>query len=568
MAALEHRILTQLLIDGTLQEALQVGLMEEEFRDVEAKRIWRDLRSHWFHPTTYNTLPTLAAIQRKYPSFRRTAAESEKEKGALRALIRELKVSSYEADVRGLASYFQELVDTDPHDAAEVMLKHLSELLCRREKKEAIGIADILSIGEGHYEDAKKGLIYGMPWPWAALTADTLGKNPGDFIVMYSRMKQMKTWVALYCAAYDFMHNNARVLFWSREMNKDKAALRLCSILGKVDYQVFKRGKLPPPVLKKMREAFDLIKSEDYRSKSNGDMAKSRDFRLLAGRHAPIKLSAVLNEIHAFRPTIVYLDSFYHMDPEVSTVRRHEKLAALGEAWKIAAEDEGIPVIVIHQANRAGDKVAGSTMSDVADSDVLAREASLVIRILKHRNIQLQEEDYEKWWLDHLDDEDVNEDEFNDDDVDARALMQKISAEKPRPKKKGKVIYTPWSKPAPKKEPAKKEPAKKENGKQSIPPPEYDTPRLGTKLGMVLSGNRDGTLEAIVINAVPGYDFSFVSSDYSVEDIEGWLEEHKKSAKFKPPESVKYQSDSYRQLRKGAQADNGKGPKKANKKKG
>lgn len=572
MAALEHRILTQLLIDGTLQTAVESGLTEEEFKDAEARAIWKYLRNHWFQPSTYHTLPTLAAIQRRYPSFRRTAAESNKEKGALRALIRDLKITSYETDIRGLATYFQELVDADPENAAEQLLSQLSQLVCRRDKSETIGLPEILSIGEEHYRDAKDGAIYGLPWPWDPLTADTLGKNPGDFIVMYSRMKQMKTWVALYCAAHDYLHNNARVLFWSREMGKVKAALRLASILGGVDYQMFKRGKLPPPVLRRMREIFRELRGDDFRYRGGGS-GTGREFRLLAGRNAPISLDQIVQEIQVFSADVGYLDAFYHIDPGGKPGKRWEKLATLGERCKIISEDESLPLIAVHQANRLGDKAAGSTMADVADSDVLAREASLVMRIVKNRNRQLMEEDYEQWWKDNPDcteedyenvllkaelaEEALIEEQLNDDDIigiaeliGARDELEEEEGKELKPRRPRKVMHTPWSKPKKASKPAKK---KKDDGKDYLvrhKVPDYETPRLGTELGLVLSGNRDGTLEAIVINAIPGYDFSFVSSDYSVEDIEAWLDkDSKKGAKARPKKvSVKTDADSLKKF--------------------
>lgn len=985
MAALEHRILTQLLLDGSLQEAVEAGLMEEEFKDAEAKRIWREIRKHWFHPSTYHTLPTLVAIQRRYPSFRRTAPESKKEKGAIKALIRDLKVTSYESDVRGLATFFQELVDTDPDSAAKQMMVHLSGLVCRKDKSETIGVSEILGIAEDHYKDAEDGAIYGLPWPWEPLTADTLGKNPGDFIVMYSRMKQMKcvcegqrimshdgslvsiedlpevtmvpsyteedgkirisaarrvvsgvkdcvetttesglklatsrdhlfmvpggykrikdlnegdyvatarwsgkwspsddgfseedahfmgllvgdgnytrnevqftkgdrgvveavskhasrsgceltpgsregeyrivcrdsrnnpvldllrsegihgtkgpekrapekifrstptaiaafvaglldtdgtvdeqvvswcsssrelisdlqhllmrfrvrgsivgvttnmstkaynlyvyskenacvldeilggylscqhkktalknlanrkvhgkrnrdavpytaeletlilgekrdhcwpksgssyfdrsklfvgtdrisryllrkladhfdsdelariadqdivwekiksvksigrkpcydicieddqdpnfvveglvvhnTWVALYCAAYDYLFNNARVMFWSREMGKAKAALRLASIFGGVDYQIFKRGKLPPPVLRRMRDAFDMLKQDDFRYKGTNS-TNGRDLRLLAGRNAPVSLDQIVIEIQTFRPEIVYLDSFYHIDPGGKSGKRWERLAMLGERCKIIAEDESVPIIAIHQANRLGDKVAGSTMADVADSDVLAREATLVVRIVKNRNQQLQEEEYEQWWDEHPDgteeelEEAILETEYaeeaeieealEDNDVDLSLLVgAKEELEEEEPPKPKRKIHFPKAKKAkkvgkPKPETEVREPVKWEA-------PNYDTPRIGTKLGLVFGGNRDGTLEAIVINAIPGYDFNFVSLDYSVEDIEGWLDNDKKGPKGRPPkkdtETPQINVKSFRKFKKDSSENSGR----------
>lgn len=517
MAALEHRILTQLLENGDLYPAIKAGLKEDEFRDPEAKNIWTYLKQHWFDPKTYHTLPTLMAVQRRYPSFRPTAYSEEK--GATQALIKDLKDTVFESDLRSKISYYQEMVEhsstNDMPAVAREMRLEINELLQRQGSSEEVGVSDIIKIGTDHYKEAKTGAIYGLSWPWKPLTDDTLGKNPGDFIVMYSRMKQMKTWLALYCAAHDYLVNKARVLIWSKEMNFKKSALRLASIFGKVDYQVFKKGLLPKPVLLRMKETFDEIMEMDRRSRETGE---GPAIRLLTGKFAPVDLGAVTAIIQEFKPTVVYLDSFYHLRPEADTPRRYERIADLAEQVKLIAEEEEIPIIAIHQANRYGEKTHGKSMDDMADSDVIPREATLVIRIVKKKNEDLYEEDYEKWW-----------EENEDEDVDLNQLFQGCAvAGKPRKRK----IHFPGRRA----EPKSVEPAESEAKTVGKPKKAWERDqRLGTKLGLIFSGNRDGTLETMVINAIPGYDFSFVSCDVSVKDIEGWLDEDgKKGPRAKP----------------------------------
>jgi replicative DNA helicase len=527
MAALEYRILTQLIMDGDLYPAIKAGLVTEEFKDLEAKEIWSYLKKHWFAPHTYHTLPTMASIKRRYPAFQKTATSDEA--GAIRALIRDLKETYFESELRGLATLFQEVTEVADGEemiaSAHKMRSDINQLLRRQSVVEDIGLDEILSIGEEHYKEAKLGTIYGLSWPWPALTADTLGKNPGDFTVMYSRMKMMKTWVMLYCAAHDYVVNNARVFIWSKEMNFKKSALRLASILGKVDYQMFKKGKLPKPVLLRMKEEFDKLRAEKRETQrdSNGKAIK-----LLTGKNAPKNWSEVVALIQEFRPDIVYLDSFYHLKPDGIFKSRYERIAELAERVKEVGEEEEIPIIAVHQANRGGEKSHGKGMDDIADSDVIAREATLVMRIIKKKSKELHEDEYEKWW-----------EENEDEDIDLDALFSGLSEkEKPAPSRPSRSINVPWNKSkktkaAPKKETTVGKPKESSAARHVLP--NYDAPRKGTQLGIIMSGNRDGTLEAIVIKAIPGYNFDFISSDYSIEEIESWLEtsDRKKGPKNK-----------------------------------
>ena len=64
MAAQEDRILTKILTDRTMAEALRVGLTKDHFKDPERRQIWSFLHSHYHHPNTYKTLPTVSAVCR------------------------------------------------------------------------------------------------------------------------------------------------------------------------------------------------------------------------------------------------------------------------------------------------------------------------------------------------------------------------------------------------------------------------------------------------------------------------------------------------------------------------
>ena len=79
---------------------------------------------------------------------------------------------------------------------------------------------------------------------------------------------------------------------------------------------------------------------------------------------------------------------------------------------------------------------------------------------------------------------------------------------------------------------------------------EDDSPRIGSELALVLPGNREGVLDAFTINAVPGYNFEFISSDYSLEEIENWVkqDESAKANKAAPkkPEKPQFSVQSFK----------------------
>jgi replicative DNA helicase len=538
MAALEFRILNQFIADGSLQEAIRLGIRREHFRDAEARQIWDFLTRHWYDRATAKTLPPFSAIERRWPSFQRTALTGEIDpitgkETPLSALLKEFKSLSFESDIRSLAAYFQELVDENPQEAIQAMQKALTEMVrTYKEGTEHIGLNEVVDEALAHYEAAQTGVVFGIPWPWECLTLDTLGKRPGDFIVFYARMKQMKTWVMLYCAVYDYLHHNSRVLIWSREMSKQKMALRIASLIAEVDYQLFKKGKLPKAKYEQCLRAFAALKQEDYlNTVSEEQIAEDkrlgkRQLLLLCGRDAPKQLKTVQAIIQRYGPDIVYLDSFYHMesDRKLST-QRWQRIAELAEDVKSMAEDEAVPVIAVHQANRFGEKTHGNTMADLSDSDVIAREADLVIRVIKRRSRELYESDYE---------------------VEMEREAREKAAEPPKPRRR--IVLR--GKPKPKEE---EEDISKIDDEEEDKELEDDK-RLGAELALVLPGNRDGVLDAFTINAIPGYNFSFISSKYTLDDIEEWLKaddgnKSPKGASGKAVVKPQFSSNSFRNFK-------------------
>lgn len=522
MAALEDRVLTKILLSRTLEKALSRGLTHEHFLNPESRLIYRFLEQHWFNPKTNGELPTIERVQQRWPSFTLTA-DNIKQEGELSTLIDELKMKSFESDVWSLSNFFKELVDEDPQNAVTVLKKHLIEIEARLNVSSAyqgLGLQDLLTMAEHHYDGAQTGAIYGIPWPWKCLTDDTLGKRGGDFTVFYGRMKSMKTWILLYCAAVDFLNHNKRVLVWSKEMSREKLGLRMAALLSGVDYQLFKKGLLPP----KMREkCFNVLRSlitghakHDLR---RGAEAGVRDLLLLAGSHAPPNLEQLKERVKEFEPHVIYLDSFYHMDTSRSermTVR-WQKISATAEDVKAYAEEVGLPIVAVHQASRMGEKTYGNTLADLADADVIAREADLLIRIMKPPGAprELYEEDYEEEFSQIL----------RSKEQAAQAPTTQRKTPKLRLRDNGSSLDDVMFE------------RLKENA---------GVPRVGGELALVLGGNREGVLEAFTIKAIPAYNFTLISDKPDMKQIKEWVsaDNVKDDASVVRPKKAKQGSDS------------------------
>jgi replicative DNA helicase len=508
MAATEYRILTKLIESGTLEEAKRLGLKAEHFADSDARQIWKYLSEYWNTPATERTLPTFAKVRKHYPGFLPSDTSSDQVEDLAR-LINEVKDTRFHNDVLGVAERFVEMAKSKPQRALEKVKEEMQMIeLVQSSENTCTTLSDIESIAREKYFGAQTGAIYGIPWPWKCLTEDTLGKQPGELYVFYGRMKSMKTWILLYNAAFDFLENHRRVLVWSREMAEDRLAMRMASLLAKVDYQIFKAGMLPKKLEDQAFAALHDIThrdvNEDYQRAANRG---SPDLLLLAGHNAPRKLEDLDKIVQKFQPHVLYLDSYYHMESERSSGQneRNKKLAAFSEDIKGYAVDNDMPIVAVHQANRFAEKTYGNTMVDLADTDVLAREADLICRCLMKPdgNKALWEEDYEGEF-DRVKEAHKTAKLLTGNEV--KRVVGRI----------GRPLFGPsLLKP-------QEASTRKSLGERLLDRTHQD--RLSAQIGLVMGGNREGVLKAFIVRAIPGYDFSMINDNPSMGDIKKWVQ--------------------------------------------
>jgi replicative DNA helicase len=381
-----------------------------------------------------------------------------------------------DTDLHTASRHFSELVEADPLTAIPLMQSFLARLDYEHCAAAGFGLREVAERVQEAYEGAREGTIFGIPWPWDCLTQDTLGKNPGDFIVFYGRMKSMKTWIMLISAIEDYMRHKRRVLVWSREMDEKKMSLRAGSLLAKADYQCLKRGGLPPAVHKRAMKTLHELADNMARTKEEieeGAVKDVPDLIFMCGRRAPKTLEALEGAVQAYNPDIVYLDSFYHLECEKTAKLRsdHDRQRTLAEEIKQHALDWEIPIVGTTQANRDGEKTHGENMADVARSDAIAREADLILRILYKKGPDLFEDDYEGFWKM----QEMGETEHADEKrAPGPKLRRKTKARTKIPKK----IEDQFLK----------------NRK----------PRKSAEIGIALSGNREGTMDAFLLKVAPG----------------------------------------------------------------
>jgi hypothetical protein len=372
----------------------------------------------------------------------------------------------------------------------------------------------------------------------------TDGKDP-NFIV--EGFIVHNTWIMLKSAADDYQLYNQRVVIWSREMNRERMAVRIACILAKVDYQLFKNGALPKHLERLAMAYLDQLALTQFTevSELKAIEAKSArmggaDILMLCGRDAPRTLEELTQHVRDFGADIVYLDSFYHLQSanSMESKQRWSRVASLAEDIKSSAENEMIPHVGIGQANRSGEKSNGETMTDVADADAIGREADLVLRVIKKRGRTLHEDGYEV-----LNDEQKAE-EYAQIEPPPPVIVQ------PR----GRPLLVRYNPDAVQEVLEERPlPDKAEEAANGEPPA-----RFCAEIAIALPGNREGVLEGFMIRAVPGYDFGVIKANYTADEVQKWQADDDKAVSIPAPTGVKA---DVKNLTKGWEKPGGQGNK-------
>lgn len=494
MAALEWRVISEIIRAKNWRPVQRLNLNKGHYQDDgEARQVFEFLRQHYNHPDTLKQLPSERLLRRRFPGLQLAPEEDT----PLESLIKELKYSVLVKDLKSLGATISELSDDeDPEEALRIAKGLLLKTNYQFEGHGAVNVAQVADIALQRYEDAKTGVAWGVPWPWEPLTYDTMGKKPGDLIYIYARAKNMKTWITSKSASDDFEVHKKRVIFWSREMDLNQMAMRFGAIWARVDYQLVEHGLLPPhkeivykEVLRSLREHISRTPDE-IRELRDADQA---DILFLVGRDAPRSMEELRARIDEFEPDVVYLDSVHHMEPTKGGRGDSEKQRNLAEEQKQLAIDTGLPVIASGHANRDGEKqTPGKTTLDIGRTDAWGQEADLLIRVIKKKINDLWEEDYEGYW--------------ESKESNAKQARENVS----RLMKLGRL-------------------------RSSAVPGAYDTKRppkarTSAELALLISGARRGTLDGIVIGAVPGYHFPVLRDEITGDEVKRWLKENEEEA--------------------------------------
>lgn len=414
MAAIEHLVISKVIEEQSLEDAVKQGIKPEFFAGE-----WQDIYK-WV--VTYNSdhgeVPSERAFSKAYGDVDIENTSGETFSGLFEELVEAYKF-------RVITNTISEAMGSLDDGKVDDALSTLSEGLTKS-KAETSKIRDF-NIVEGWQERldmykemrANPNALRGIPTGFSGLDRITQGLRPQQYIVMVGEPKRGKSLFELIMA--NACHYSGRVpLFVSFEMSVQEQLARWDALRAKVDYNAVLTGQLSDNEMERIERQMRL-------SKNMQPFVMSEDSSGLT------TLSAMKAKVKEYQPSALYVDGVYLMDDENGEAKgTPQALTNITRGFKRMAQDFDIPVVNTTQVlswklgNKrtrqiTGDSI-GYTSSFVQDADlVLGVERNpdvddqSIIRVVEARSAP-RGEVHVKWDWSTMDFEEV---EYDGEDVDS-----------------------------------------------------------------------------------------------------------------------------------------------------
>lgn len=337
----------------------------------ETKVMLERMLSYYHMPETQGAVWGPMALQNLFPNFPRYDDPSM----TTDALCREVRTKRIEAQGTSIVRRFEEMRSVNPMEAVAYLQKASTDLHndCAP-KKVDIHFADAFSRVVQAYERVNQGeRLCRATWPWPPIQEKTLGIKPSDYIIFYGRPKSMKSWILCYMIAWSISEGR-RILIYTKEMPADEVFERVGCCLAGVDYERFTTGALYPEEYRNICNIREMIRAQ----------REERTVVCLSGQDVRHKDTVMWLEakVEKYRPDIIYVDGMYLMTPMVKSRHRHERVADISQDMRQLVLSKQTPVIATVQANRKAAENEDANTEEVAFSDSLGQDATMLIRVV------------------------------------------------------------------------------------------------------------------------------------------------------------------------------------------
>lgn len=384
------RPLGQLLLSKVLETGDFAALLKHRidpranFIDPVEQAIFETIREHYYSQNHFGELPSVEFLKDLYPEFAYTPPEDSVE-----SLCEQIKIWTASRELNDLGNRIIEWSE-QPDYAISLIRDELGKITSRYVSSRDVNFAEgAQELVDDLRRVRENKAMLGLPYPWKTLNEETMGMQAGDYIVLYGRPKNMKSWVGLAICMHLYLHHNARILIYTREMTRRILMQRLAALMTDVDYRKFRRQTLSLETLEQID--YNLLTLEgDERAILEG-----------TGQHKGITITddmddfelggsvlSLQTKIEQYSPDLVFVDPMYKMRVPGSNKPDTDwtNLYQISHDLKYTANLFNIPILCTNQAKQSAEKTRGQSTNEQAYADALIQDCDMAMRVMRQKD--------------------------------------------------------------------------------------------------------------------------------------------------------------------------------------
>jgi hypothetical protein len=381
VATAEHRLLTRIIQNGEMKEALKYGISEDDFMTLQLQGIWKNLYAYYKHNSTRGSVPAEDAFRQTYSHFEFVPAPGM----TTEALCHDVRQARLTIRVKEAAEAAVAAAETDPLEAA-IALRQCADsiILCGSNKNSDVMLSTQMAVLMDLYEQKEAGLIKPIAqWPWGPLAEETGGVIDEDYILFYGRPKSMKTFVLTYVMAM-FYEQGKRVLCYTKEMTPNNMLLRTASCLGRLPYREARLAKLSPYHRATMKNLVEDVAT--FAADTNG----RNNLIVLSGQDAQGHDGVVWlqSKIQQYKPDVCFVDGLYLLNDDNGSKKTADwqRVMHISRDVRQMILAEHVPIIATMQANRQAAKNQSAELDEIAYSDAVGQDITQAFRVVNEKH--------------------------------------------------------------------------------------------------------------------------------------------------------------------------------------
>lgn len=361
---------------GELQKIRMWGIQNDDFLTSEGKSIFSTMSTFYDSPGSQGSVFGEHTFRNLYPNFILCDDPSM----TTESLCEQVRQERVRTSARWVMQQGGEMLSGDPVVALNKMQAHFTDLQnLATQKITDVPFSDAFSRSMRQMEMLDQGVDMSCgKWPWMPLQYGTKGLQREDYVVIYGRPKNMKSWVLAWLIAH-FYDQRKRLLIYTKEMTADNIFRRAGACLARVRYDSVRLGTEGGATDADREALYAVERMLTLNQEAQPVWGLSANDAAEGGDTVPWLMS----KVELYRPDIVFIDGMYLMSDSKGSKKDHERVRNISRAVRAMNLKTGIPIIATLQANRAAAKNQDANSDEVAFSDAIGQDATLLMRCIK-----------------------------------------------------------------------------------------------------------------------------------------------------------------------------------------